>query len=129
MRTRLEVYVEYLAELSRAYESLWALARGEYESASEDAGATARLILRAGAIFQTRQRLLILASQSVRAAGDVAFDDLMQLRSLLGAGIQDGSPEFKSANQSYRSSMETLREAIRSEFQLPKKTIATMTRL
>jgi hypothetical protein len=90
-RRRLEVYVDYLAELSRAYESLWALARGEYESTSRDAGATARLILRAGAIFQTRQRLLILSSQSVRAAGDVAFGDLMQLRSVVGTGAQPRS--------------------------------------
>jgi hypothetical protein len=119
LRTRIEVYVDYLAELSRAYESLWALARGEYESAAQDLNAAARLILRGGAIFQTRQRLLILASQSVTAAGDAAFNNLMQLRSVAGAGHRADSEEFRSANQSYRSSMDMLRAAIRSELDLP----------
>ena len=104
LRARLEVYVDYLAELSKAYENLWALARGEYESAGQNPDAAARLILRTGAIFQTRQRLLILASQSVRTAGDVAFDDIMRLRSVVGSGNRADSPGFVSANKSYRSS-------------------------
>jgi hypothetical protein len=119
LRIRLEVYVDYLAELSKAYEALWALARGEYEGAGTNVDAAARLILRGAAIFQTRQRLLILASPSVRSAGDVAFNHLMQLRSVVGTGSLADSPEFRSANQAYRASMDALREAMRAELDLP----------
>jgi hypothetical protein len=121
LRTRLEVYVDFLAELSKAYESLWALAREEYEIVDRAPDAAARLILRSGGIFQTRQRLIILASQKVRSTGDMAFNDLMKARSVVGAGARSDSPEFKAANLSYRSSMDALREAIRGELNLPDR--------
>jgi len=126
-QSRLEVYVDYLTELSRAYESLWALARREYETAVDNPDATARLILRASSMFQTRQRLLILASQSVRAAGQNAFDDIMRLRSVVGSGVLAQSEDFKAANGSYRASVEGLRDAIRHELDLPEEAHGTIT--
>ena len=116
---RLEVYVDYLAELSRAYETLWALARREHDAVGQDLDAAARLVLRSGAVFQIRQRLKILASRPVITSGDVVFGNLMEMRAVVGAGHRAESPEFRYANQTYRSSMDDLREDIRSELDLP----------
>jgi hypothetical protein len=116
---RREVYVDYLTELSKVYESLWALALGDHEDASRDINSAARQILRAGSLYQTRQRLKIVASVPVIRACDVAFDNLKTLRITVGQGRDAGSPEFLAANQVYRVSVQLLHRAIRADLRIP----------
>jgi hypothetical protein len=116
---RTEVYVAYLTELSKAYESLWALALGDYEDSSPDRKATARRIFRAGELYQTRQRLKITASSRVIVACDEAYANLRSLRAVVGEGAESDSSEFLASNQIYRASVQTLQHEIRRELRIP----------
>lgn len=116
---RREVYVDYLTELSKAYESLWALALGDHEDSTRELNVAARQILRAGSLYQTRQRLKIVASAPVIRACDEAFDDLKTLRAIVGQGRDANSPEFLAANQVYRASVQRLHRAIRADLRIP----------
>jgi hypothetical protein len=116
---RTEVYVAYLTELSKAYESLWALALGDYENPSPDKKATARRIFRTGELFQTRQRLKITASSRVIVACDEAYVNLRQFRAVVSEGAESDSSEFLASNQVYRASVQVLQHEIRRELRIP----------
>jgi hypothetical protein len=116
---RREVYVAYLTELSKAYESLWALAWGDYEDQSSDKKASARRIFRVGELYQTRQRLKITASSRVIAACDEAYTNLRSFRAVVGGGTETDSSDFLSSNQAYRASVQVLQEEIRRELRIP----------
>ena len=94
---------------------LWATMRTRLE----DTNAAARQILRAGSLYQTRQRLKIVASAPVIRACDVAFDNLKTLRTTVGQGRDADSPEFLAANQVYRVSVQLLHRAIRADLRIP----------
>lgn len=114
-----EVYVAYLAELSKAYESLWALAWGDYEDQSSDKNASARRTFRAGELYQTRQRLKITASSRVIAACDEAYANLRSFRAVVSGGAETDSSDFLASNQAYRASVQALQEEIRRELRIP----------
>jgi hypothetical protein len=116
---RQEVYVDYLTELSKAYESLWALAHGDYDDSSKEPEAAAREIFRTSEIYQTRQRLKIIAPQQVIGPCDAAFNELKAFRIVVAAGATTQSQEFLAANQVYRTSVELLHKAIRGDLNLP----------
>ena len=113
-QARREVYVDFLTEVSRTYESLWALGLGEYLG-DQPRAAAARQILRTGEIYQARQRLVIVASWPVIEACEATFSDLKLVRDVLGAGNELGSPEFVEANKAFRSARERFLEAIRKD--------------
>lgn len=116
---RREVYVAYLTELSKAYEGLWALALGDYEVPSQGAKVTGRQILRAGELYQTRQRMKIVASGTVIEACDAAFSNLRSFRIIVDGGAAADSSEFLVANQIYRESVHLLHREIRRDLRIP----------
>lgn len=113
--SRREVYVAYLTELSRTYESLWALALGDSDPPNKNMMMAARQSLRDGELYQTRQRLKITAPIAVITACDLAYAELRSLRSVVGRGIGADSSEFISANQSYRNAVHCLHVEIRRD--------------
>lgn len=117
---RREVYVDYLAELSKAYESLWSLALGDYDDASQGPEVAARRIFRTGGIYQARQRLKIAASEPVIVACDAAFVNLKSFRTIVGSGASSSSPEFLAANEEYRTSVQALHQSIRIDLHIGK---------
>jgi hypothetical protein len=114
---RREAYASFLTELSRAYESLWSLGWGEYLM-DQPRAAAARSILRDSGVYQARQRVVILAPQTVSAACNDAFDKLKAVRDALGAGGELESPEFRSADNAYKASVRDLLQVIRSDLQI-----------
>jgi hypothetical protein len=116
---RREIYVDYLSELSRAYENLWAVAHGDYEEGLDEPEAATRRIFRTGQIYQTRQRLKITGPQNLIASSDQAWNELRSFRMVVAAGATTQSPEFLAANRSYRSSVEILQKEIRSDLRVP----------
>jgi hypothetical protein len=116
--SRREVYVAYLTELSKAYESLWALTLGDIASHGNLVSA-ARQVLRDGELFQTRQRLKIIAPAPVIAACDTAYDQLRSLRGIVGEGTSADSSAFTNANQVYRDAVRRLHLEIRKDLRVP----------
>lgn len=118
LASRREVYVAYLTELSKAYESLWALALGDIAPNGNLVGA-ARQALRDGELFQTRQRLKIIAPAPVITACDTAYEQLRSLRVIVGEGASIDSSAFTNANQVYRNAVRCLHLEIRKDLRVP----------
>ena len=116
--SRREVYVAYLTELSKAYESLWAIALGDSEPQGS-AMAAARRALREGELYQTRQRLKIIAPAPVIGACDATYDQLRALRGIVGEGPGADSAVFTSGNQLYREAVRLLHIEIRRDLRIP----------
>jgi hypothetical protein len=107
-------YVEYLTALNRAYETLWALAWGEYQ-ADREQNAVAREILRSSEIYETRQRVLISAPSFVIDPCEVTFQRLKEVRDLLGVGTVIESGEFKRADMAFRNDLRIFITAVRRD--------------
>jgi hypothetical protein len=113
-------YIDYLAELGKAYEGLWSLALGDYDDASQGPEAAVGRIFRTGGIGQTRQRLKIVASEPVIEDCDAAFVNLKSSRTIVGSGASSRSPEFLAANEEYRSFVQALHQSIRIDLHIGK---------
>ncbi len=113
-RARGEAYADFLTELSKSYESLWALGRGEYLE-DQSRPAAARQILRTGGVYHARQRLVILAPPSVQAACERVFTDLKAVRDIVGSDEGLESRNFGEVDAAFRSSLRDFHNQIRRD--------------
>lgn len=113
-RTRGEAYADFLTELSKSYESLWALGRGEYLE-DQPRPAAARQILRTGGIYHARQRLVILAPLPVQTACERVFTDLKAVRDIIASDEGPESRTFREADRAFRASLRDFHTQIRQD--------------
>jgi hypothetical protein len=113
-QARREAYVAYLTALHRANEAMRAVSLGEHpDGTTMELGA--RAAFRAGGVYETREQVILVASEPVVRAAEVVFRRLRELRDLLGQGGRLGSEGYEPALVAYGDALQALRDTIRKD--------------
>jgi hypothetical protein len=112
LAARRDAYVSYLSSLHDANEAMRAVSLGEY-SPDLTRTAAARAAFRAAAVTQARERIILLAPQTVIAAADDAFRSLRALRDRIGQG--EGLADYEPVLGEYAARLHALRDALRRD--------------
>jgi hypothetical protein len=116
---RRAAYVDFLTNISKAFEDLWALARRELLT-EEPIDSAARKIIRTGGIYESRNLISIIAPAPVVSAANEAVKALHAFRNVVGSGASMDSPEYIKASEEFRASLrntrQTLRDALENKF-------------
>jgi hypothetical protein len=113
-QTRREAFVAYLTALHRANEAMRAVSLGERPDGTTMELA-ARAAFRAGGVYETREQVILVASEPVVRTAEVVFRRLRELRDLIGQGGRLGSEGYEPALVAYGDALQALRDAIRKD--------------
>lgn len=113
-RTHREAYVAYLTALHRANEAMRAVSLGEHATGTT-LELAARAAFRSGGVYETREQVILVASEPVVRAADAVFQRLRELRDLIGQGGTLGSAGYEPALMAYGDGLQALRDAIRKD--------------
>ncbi|WP_371529783.1 CchlQ [Streptomyces sp. NBC_01283] len=118
---RRAVYIEFISAAEACHSRLRQIAQtaraesGEGGDEGGDLDVVTRAALAEAAIYEVRERLFIDASADVAGAGQVMFERLRTLRSVVATGASQTSPAFHAAYHPYIGSVWSYRVAVRKE--------------
>jgi hypothetical protein len=109
---RRAVYIEFISAAEACHSRLRQIAHMPGE---DDLDVVTRAALAEAPIYEVRERLFIDASSAVAGAGQVMFERLRALRSVVATGATHTSPAFHDAYHPYIGSVWGYRVAVRKE--------------
>jgi hypothetical protein len=114
LQERRSVYAECLVSFRRAHEDMRVAADEDYEGPQARA-AGIRQVFRASGCDETRERLVLMATEDVIAAIDAVYVSLREIREVLARGSTVPSPDYQSARLAHREATEAAREILRRD--------------
>ena len=129
---RREVYVGFALALNAAHDGLRQLgdaaeaeaeaANGTGNEAANERPAAANRVLTEAGLYGARERLLMIATAPVAAAGEAVFLRLGGIRDVIRAGARTESQEYHDAYHQWAEAVWRFRMAVRSELGQPALT-------
>ncbi|MFD9337736.1 hypothetical protein ACFWBF_25560 [Streptomyces sp. NPDC060028] len=114
LEVRRTAYTEFVSALKAAGEEIRAVALGDHMSDSAR-DAAVREAFRATGLYTASERLWLIGSPQVVAAGNAAFHALRELRDAYAAGAPVGSPRDRPLIARRREAMATMRALMRAD--------------
>ncbi|MEV0444186.1 hypothetical protein AB0I46_35265 [Streptomyces spectabilis] len=108
----MEVCVEFLRALMRAYEGLYDVACREDRAADRNYGTVRDLMAEAGTA-DSRQLLLVTAESHVTMACEHAFAVLRDLRDAVGRGLTADTSAYQEVDSRFRDALHDFRVEVR----------------
>ncbi|MBB5108407.1 hypothetical protein [Streptomyces spectabilis] len=108
----MEVCVEFLRALMRAYEGLYDVACREDRAADRNYGAVRDLMAEAGTA-DSRQLLLVTGESHVTMACEHAFAVLRDLRDAVGRGLTADTRAYQEVDSRFRDALHDFRVEVR----------------
>ncbi|MEV0503435.1 hypothetical protein AB0I84_38370 [Streptomyces spectabilis] len=109
---QVEVCVEFLRALMRAYEGLYDVACREDRAADRNYGTVRDLMAEAGTA-DSRQLLLVTAESHVTMACEHAFAVLRDLRDAVGRGLTADTSAYQEVDSRFRDALHDFRVEVR----------------
>ncbi|WP_282790971.1 hypothetical protein [Streptomyces sp. CC224B] len=109
---QVEICVEFLRALMRAYEGLYDIASREDRGAERNYGAVRDLVSDAGTA-DSRQLLLVTTPAHVTTACEHAFSVLRDLRDAVGGGLTVDTSAYQELDRAFRDALHDVRVEVR----------------
>jgi hypothetical protein len=111
---RLDSYVRYLAALYEGSEGVRATLLGDH-APEVDKPLAAELAFRSAAVYSAREQVMLVAPDSVVAAGRRASHQLRGVRDLVAQGHSLDSTQYQQAMKDYSEALGDLRNVMRKD--------------
>jgi hypothetical protein len=121
-QVRRETYVSFALALNAAHDGLRQL--GDSFTADSDRPDAANRVLSQTGVYGARERLLMIATKPVAAAGEAAFERLGDIRRAVRDGAGTSSERYHDAYHPWAESVWRFRMAVRGELGQPALTPA-----